>query len=214
MYIPSHFAEDRKEVLYGLIRAFPLGILVLGGSSGPEANHIPFVLQESGDGSVALLGHIARANRIWEGPSEGCQALAIFQGPSAYISPSWYPTKQDHGKVVPTWNYAAVHARGVLRFHQDASWIRHQMGILTQQMEAGRSKPWSVEDAPSDFIATLVSHVVGVELVVERLYGKWKVSQNQSVPNRAGVIEGLKGEGGTGAADMARWVAGWSPEQG
>jgi transcriptional regulator len=210
MYVPGHFSEDRKEVLHELIRAYPLGALVCAGPTGLEANHIPFLLEESGNGSVSLSGHIARANRIWEELEAGGSALVIFQGPSAYISPGWYPSKLEHGKVVPTWNYVVVHAQGTLRFHHDAIWIRNQLERLTCQMEAGRPAPWAVSDAPAEYIEKMIAHVVGVELVVKNMTGKWKASQNQPDANRTGVIHGLENTGDTSASKLARWLAEFS----
>lgn len=211
MYVPSHFAEERKEVLHALIRAYPLGVLVASGAGGLEANHIPFVLQETACGSVTLSGHVARANCIWKCVEAVTPALAIFQGPAAYVRPGWYPSKQEHGRVVPTWNYVAVHARGVIRFHHDAFWIRNHLERITHQMEAGRSTPWAVDDAPTDYVEAMAARVVGVELVVEQLVGKWKLSQNQPESHRAGVVQGLEREGHSTAADLARLVREWSP---
>jgi len=153
---------------------------------------------------------VARANRIWENPTGTEGALVIFQGPAAYVSPGWYPSKHEHGKVVPTWNYVAVHARGAIRFHQDARWIRSQMERLTNQMEATQSVPWSIADAPLEYIEKMVANVVGVEVIVEHLSGKWKVSQNQPEANRAGVVQGLERVGNADAAAIASLVGEYS----
>lgn len=202
MYLPSHFAETRPEILHALIRAQPLAALVTHGAAGLEANHLPLCLDIGPAGEAALLGHVARANPVWQ--IDGAEALAIFQGPQAYVSPSWYPGKREHGKVVPTWNYVTVHALGRLRIHDDPAWIRRLLDRLTAQMESPRAQPWAVSDAPADYIEKMVSMVVGVELRVERLVGKWKVSQNQPAANRAGVVAGLEATGEAGA--MARAV--------
>lgn len=206
MYVPSHFSETRPEVLHDLIRACPLATLVTVGAEGLEANHIPLQLAVSASGLATLSGHMARANPAWNEAGEIHDALAIFQGPASYISPSWYPTKQEHGKVVPTWNYVAVHAHGTLKFHTDPAWIRAQLECLTNHMESMQPRPWAVSDAPSDFIGKLMEHIVGIELAVERLAGKWKVSQNQTAANQAGVIHGLDSTGEAAGLDMAKIV--------
>lgn len=203
MYLPCHFAESRPEALHALIRQFPLASLVTAGADGLDANPVPLHLEVGADGAVALLGHVARANPLWQ--LDGSAALAIFHGPQAYVSPSWYPSKREHGKVVPTWNYVTVHAHGVLRVHQDAAWIRGLLERLTLQMESPRAAPWAMSDAPADYLETMMAHVVGIELRVERLVGKWKTSQNQPAANRAGVADGLSADGQT---SMARLVAG------
>ena len=201
MYLPSHFAETRPEVLHALVRAQPLAVLVTHGAAGLEANHLPLLLDIGPSGEAALLGHVARANPVWR--VEGVEALAIFQGPQAYVSPSWYPSKREHGKVVPTWNYVTVHAHGRLRVHDDPAWIRNLLDRLTTQMEAPRAEPWAVSDAPADYIEKTIAMVVGVELRVDRLEGKWKLSQNQPAANRAGVIKGLLANGEPEAAALA-----------
>jgi transcriptional regulator len=206
MYVPSHFSETQPEAMHDLIHAYPLATLVTMGVNGLEANHIPLGLEVSASGLATLSGHMARANPAWNEAGEIHGALAIFQGPASYISPNWYPTKQEHGKVVPTWNYVAVHAHGTLKFHTDPAWIRAQLERLTHQMESAQPHPWAVSDAPPDFTAKLIEHVVGIELVVERLVGKWKVSQNQPAMNQAGVIQGLESTGGMADLAMARIV--------
>jgi transcriptional regulator len=206
MYRPPAFREDRPEVLHGLIRQYPLGALITQGAEGLDANHIPWWLEVADSGEVRLLGHIARANPLGKSPPTRPEVLVIFQGPGQYISPGWYPTKQQHGKVVPTWNYVAVHAHGQLVFHDDPAWIRGQMERLTGQMEATQPQPWSLADAPPDYLEALLTTVVGVEIVVDRLEGKWKLSQNQPEVNRAGVVAGLTGLADPAAAMMARLV--------
>jgi transcriptional regulator len=207
MYVPAHFSEPSDEVMHALIRACPLGVLVVAGAGGLEANHIPFFLRVADGGQATLLGHVARANPVWRTAGAASAALVVFQGPAGYVSPSWYPSKRENGRVVPTWNYAAVHAQGTVTFHDDPRWTRRQMEWLTHQMEAGREHPWAIADAPAEYIDKLVANVVGVEVFVERLTGKWKVSQNQSDANRAGVVNGLKEAGGSAAAELARLVA-------
>lgn len=206
MYIPNHFAEPRVDVLHQLIRSRPLATLVTLSSSGLNANHIPLHLSEQPAPFGALSGHVARANPIWNDIANNVEVLAIFHGPDAYISPSWYPTKAATGKVVPTWNYAVAHAYGTLRVIDDASWLRTHLEMLTAQNEAMFAEPWRIDDAPSDFTENLIGAIVGIQIAITRLSGKWKVSQNQSAENRAGVVNGLHARGGMDAAEMAALV--------
>ena len=191
MYVPSHFAESRIDVLHDLIRTHPFGALVVLVSDGLEANHIPFEIDPEPSPFGTLRGHVARANPVWRDFSSQVDALVMFQGAHAYISPAWYATKKEHGKVVPTWNYAVVHAHGPLRVIDDRKWLREFVGKLTDRHEAPRSDPWKVTDAPADFIDTMVAAIVGIEIPIAKLAGKWKVSQNRPAQDRAGVIEGL-----------------------
>jgi transcriptional regulator len=194
MYIPRHFEETRVEVLHELMRMHPLAALVVLTSNGLNANHIPFEIDPAPAPFGTLRGHIARANPLWLDHSREVEGVAIFQGPEAYISPSWYPAKAETGKVVPTWNYAVVHAYGVLRIVEDREWLRELVGRLTDRHEAERSDPWKVADAPSDFIDGLLGSIIGIEIPMTRLIGKWKVSQNRSARDRSGVVEGLEYE--------------------
>ncbi len=211
MYIPSHFAEDRTEVLHALMRRHPLATLVTLGSAGIVANHIPLELHQEAGGRALLRGHVARANPVWRDLVDGVDALAIFQGPDSYISPSWYATKREHGKVVPTWNYCTVHAYGAIAFRHDAQWMHDLVSELTQRHEATMAQPWAVTDAPADYVQTMLANIVGLELVVSRLQGKWKVSQNHPPGNRAGVVEGLRLRGDEAALAMAALVQGQEP---
>ena len=206
MYTPPAFREDRPEVLHAWIRAHPLGTLVTHGAAGLDAQPVPWWLEGGEAEGVRLLGHVARANPLWKTPPAQAAVLVIFAGPGQYISPGWYPTKQEHGRVVPTWNYVAVHAHGRLVFHDDPAWIRGQMERLTGQMEAAQPQPWSIDEAPPEYIEALLATVVGVEIVVDRLEGKWKLSQNQPEVNRAGVVAGLTGLADPAAGVMARLV--------
>ena len=211
MYIPKHFEEPRTEVMYELMRARPLATLVTLSSGGLNANHIPLYLSEQlgTDASAPygiLRGHVARANPLWSDCVNDVEVLAIFHGPDSYITPSWYATKQETGKVVPTWNYAVVHAYGALRVIDDAAWIRTQLEALTAHNEAGFSQPWSVADAPADFIEKLIANIVGIEIVITKLSGKWKVSQNQPAQNQASVITGLSSSGLRNTGAMATLV--------
>ncbi len=206
MYCPAHFAESRPEVLHALMRAYPLATLVTMGniSNGPDANHIPLSLETAADGSAVLRGHIARTNPLRKVTADGAPALAIFHGPDAYITPSWYPSKREHGKAVPTWNYATVHARGPLRFIDDADWLRAHVDILTQQQESTFAEPWAVSDAPVDYIEKMLTAIVGIELTITSLEGKWKASQNQPEGNRDGVAAGLRERGRADAAALIK----------
>ena len=193
MYQPPAFVEDRPEVLHGLIRSHPLGLLVTAGAGGLIANPIPFQLVVEPAG-VILRAHLSRANPQLA-DIDGADGLVVFQGPQAYVSPAWYATKQETGKVVPTWNYMIVQARGRARRIEDPTWLRAQIDALTQAQEAGTTEPWAVEDAPSDFIASQIKGIVGVEIPVERIDGKWKLSQNRNLADRSGVVAGLKAAG-------------------
>jgi transcriptional regulator len=203
MYLPPHFEETRTEALHQLMRARPLATLVTPAGAGVEANHIPLLVCAGGEFGL-LRGHVARANPLWR-DADGAAALAIFHGPQAYVTPSWYPTKREHGQAVPTWNYAVAHARGRLRVIDDPVWVRAQVEALTAQQESAFAAPWAVADAPADYIDRMLGAVVGIEIAIESLQGKWKVSQNQPAPNRAGVAAGLRGDGGDLA--MAELVA-------
>lgn len=206
MYIPKHFDEPRTEVLHELMRARPLATLVTHGPDGLDANHIPLHLSPEPAPLGALRGHIARANPLHTLCDDGHQALAIFHGPDAYITPSWYPTKAETGKAVPTWNYAVVHAYGTLRVIDDSAWLRAHLETLTDQQEAAFPDPWHVADAPSEYTERLIEAIVGIELEITRLSGKWKASQNQPAQNRAGVVQGLRACGEAEALAMAELV--------
>jgi transcriptional regulator len=199
MYRPAHFREDRLDILHGLIRAHPFAQLVTAGTHGIEANPLPMLIDPAASANGTLRGHLARGNGQVAALREGAEALVIFQGPQAYISPAWYPGKNapgpGHGKVVPTWNYVAVHAWGKPSVIDDAAWLRRLVGDLTDRHEHGRQNPWSVGDAPEDFIAAQLKAIVGIEIPIDRIEGKWKVSQNRSEPDRRGVVEGLRAEG-------------------
>ena len=207
MYQPAHFIESRPEVLHALIRQHPLGLLITHGPGGLEANTIPFLLEASEDGTCGqLVGHVARANPLWKTSPEHAEVLVVFQGPQAYISPGWYATKAETGKVVPTWNYVMVQARGRLRAVDNPAAARAIVTRLTQTHEAKQARPWSVEDAPTDYVDAMLKAIVCIEIAVDKLEGKWKVSQNHPVANRAGVAAGLHAAGGDEAAAMARLV--------
>lgn len=211
MYQPSQFVEERPEVLRSLVRAHPLGSLVTLGPDGLRADHIPFLIEDDADGRTVLRAHVARANPLWRDLGAGAPALVIFQGPSRYITPSWYATKRETGKVVPTYNYMVVHAHGTLRAIDDPAWLRALVERLTDHFESESSAPWRVSDAPDDFVAQQLRAVVGIELPVTRLEGKWKVSQNRPAADRAGVVEGLRETGDPSAEIMATAVETHAP---
>ena len=192
MYIPKHNEETRIDVLDGLMRSQPLASLVTMASTGLFATHLPMILHRDSDEHAILRGHLSRANRQWRDFSPDIQALAIFAGPQHYITPSWYLEKAETGKVVPTWNYAVVHAYGTLRVLEDPVWLLTHLNTLTDIHEAAKPAPWSVNDAPPEFIASLIKGIVGIELPIERLEGKWKVSQNQTEGTRSSVSDGLE----------------------
>lgn len=203
MYCPTLFREERLEVLHAFIRSHPLGLLISQGSTGLLANLLPFVLK-SGDGERGVLqAHMARANPQWrELDMQG--VLVVFRGPDAYVSPSLYATKQQTGKVVPTWNYAMVQARGTARVRDQVEWLTPQLHALTAAREAGRPRPWAVTDAPPDYIEAQKQAIVGLEIAIAALDGKWKVSQNQPEANRRSVVAGLGADEAT--REMAELV--------
>lgn len=205
MYHVNSFKQDDPQKLKALIKDFPLGTLVTNTDRGLEANHLPFVLVEDGQ-SWVLLGHIAKANDLWQVLAEPADALIVFQGPSHYISPGYYPSKKETGKVVPTWNYAVVHVRGIMSFIKGESAKQEIVERLTAMMEAGRAEPWKVSDAPEDYTQRMLSAIVGIKIDVCAMEGKWKLSQNQSLANTEGVITGLESETNQDAQSMAQWV--------
>ena len=200
MYLPAHFSEERPDVLRACVRDHPLGLLVTQNvAGGIDANSIPFLLDAEGEGPGVLRGHVARANPVWRTARDDVDALVVFQGPQGYVSPAWYPSKAEHGKVVPTWNYVVVQARGRLRAIEDRDWLRRFVGRLTDRHEGARTAPWAVSDAPADYVETMLGAIVGIELPLAALVGKWKVTQNRSAADRAGVADGIVREGGDAA---------------
>jgi transcriptional regulator len=194
MYRPDLFRVDDLPRLHALMRARPFAALISAGADGLFATHLPTVLKDDGPfGTIEC--HVARANPHWK--TLGDEVLMIFQGPEGYVTPNWYPSKAEHGKVVPTWNYAVVHAYGRPEAIEDTAWLRRHVGELTAQQEAGVAKPWAVSDAPESFVAGMARAIVGIRLPIARLEGKWKMSQNRELADREGVVEGLgrRGEG-------------------
>ncbi len=209
MYQPPAFREDRIEVQHALIRAHPLGLLVTAGPAGLMANLIPFLIYAEASGHGTLRAHFARGNPQGHELAAVAECLIVFQGPQDYVTPSWYATKRETGKVVPTWNYVTVHAWGTPRVIEDTAWLRRQLDDLTLLQEGARPAPWKVDDAPADFVAAQVKGIIGLEIPIDRIEGKWKVSQNRPEADRAGVVAGLRAQGGQaqGFGAMARLVA-------
>jgi transcriptional regulator len=204
MYLPPHFAQTDAAELHALMRDRPLATLVVAGDGGPTADLVPLEFAADEGPHGVLRGHVARANPLWR--CAGAEVLAIFHGPQAYVSPGWYPSKREHGKVVPTWNYTMVQARGVLRAIEDAPWLRALVGRLTDHHEAPLPRPWAVTDAPGDYVQQMLRAIVGIEIALHAIAGKWKVSQNRSAADRQGVAEGLAGSPHAGARMIAALV--------
>jgi len=199
MYTPPAFRQDDPALLVDFMQSYPFATLVVAGAAGLEATHAPLLVDVAADGSMVLTGHLARPNPL---AMDGVTALAIFHGPHGYISPGWYPSKADAGKAVPTWNYAAIHAEGVLERFDDPAELRSIVARLSDCFEAGRPDPWSVDDAPADYIDAMLRAIIGFRLRVTKLTGKWKLSQNRSADDRAGVIDGLRRDGVLALAAM------------
>jgi transcriptional regulator len=206
MYTPEHFDESRPEVLHALMREHPFGLLVTQSSSGLAANGIPFLFDAQRGPLGTLRAHVARANPVWREARTDVESLVVFQGPQAYVSPSWYATKARTGMVVPTWNYMMVQARGRLQVRDDPQWLLQLVSELTERHESGRDAPWKVADAPETYIQGLLKAIVGLEIELASLDGKWKVSQNRPAADREGVVSGLVQQGTDMALAMAAQV--------
>ncbi|HEX7081625.1 MAG TPA: FMN-binding negative transcriptional regulator [Gammaproteobacteria bacterium] len=206
MYIPKPHEETDQAVLYDLIRAHPLGTWAAPGDCELIVNHIPFLVDPSRGTFGTLMGHVARANPVWRAFSRTLPSVVVFHGPDTYISPSWYPSKQAHGRVVPTWNYVVVHAHGIPRVVDDSAWLLEHLNRLTDTHETGRSPAWKVADAPPDFVERMIERLVGIEIPLAKLEGKWKVSQNRPHADKLGVVAGLRAESSPVSAEMAAWV--------
>jgi len=201
MYLPAHYQEARKEEMHRLIVEHPLGALVVHGPQGLDANHVPFELDASAGEHGRLVAHVARANPVWKEIPDGAEVLVIFQGQSAYISPNWYPSKHEAHRQVPTWNYRVVHAHGRLRIRDDEKFVRGLVARLTRAHEAeaarmqGAARPWKMGDSAPEFIDQMVSMIVGIEVELTRLVGKWKLSQNKDARDRTNAAEELRRRG-------------------
>jgi transcriptional regulator len=206
MYIPAFYEESDVAVLHQLIRAHPLGGWVTHGGDGLIANHIPFLLDTSRGEFGTLIGHVARPNTVWKQLSRDVPSIVMFQGAAHYISPSWYPSKAETGKAVPTWNYAVVHAHGIPAVFQDRDRLFAHVTALTATHESSLEKPWQVSDAPAEFIEAMLKGIVGVEIQIATLTGKWKVSQNRPDVDRHGVVEALRHSGDESSRAMADLV--------
>ncbi|HEY1589748.1 MAG TPA: FMN-binding negative transcriptional regulator, partial [Rhodanobacter sp.] len=201
MYTPSYFKESRIEALHGLIHDFPFASVVTHSNAGLVANHLPFELV----GGNLLHGHVACGNELRQ--ADGAEVLLIFRGPDGYISPNWYPSKHETGREVPTWNYAVVHVHGRLRVVEDTIWLRKLLETLTDRHESALPAPWKVSDAPEDHIEKSLHGIVGLEITIERIEGKFKLSQNHPEANRLGVIHGLRQRDDDGDAELANLMA-------
>jgi transcriptional regulator len=206
MYVPQLHAENDLTVLHALMRSHPLGTWATQAEGEIIVNHVPFLVDPARGPYGTLMCHVARANNLWQLFSKTTPSVIVFQGPNTYISPSWYPSKQAHGKVVPTWNYAVVHAHGMPVVFQDPAWLRDHVTRLTDSQEGAQVLPWKVSDAPSDFIAQMTKQIVGIEIPISRLTGKWKINQNRSTADRLGVVAGLRAKGDPKSAEMASLV--------
>ncbi len=203
MYLPPHFQENCPHALEALIQAYPFASLLSSTADGFCVDHLPLLWHRNEDGTAVLRGHIAKANPLAQVQGNTLKALAIFHGPQAYVSPNWYPGKQEHGMVVPTWNYMVVHAHGRLRLVNDKAWLRELLKQLTDKHEQALEKPWQLDDAPADYLDKMLNAVLGIEIHIEQLQGKFKLSQNQPAANRQGVIAGLETLNRAAARDLA-----------
>jgi len=192
MYLPAHFEENRRDVLDALIAAQPLGALVTHGPHGLDANHLPFEHDPARGPLGTLRAHVARANPLWREAADAPDALVIFQGPAAYVSPNWYPGKHETHRQVPTWNYIVVHAHGRIVVRDDEAFVRGLVARLTRKMEAGEPVPWKMGDAPPDYLAQMLAAIVGLEIEVTKLTGKWKLSQNKPAADILGAADALR----------------------
>ena len=203
MYIPAHFEENRPEMLHGLMAEHPFGALVTLGPNGLDANHLPFEFDPASGPHGTLRAHVARANPVWREAADQPDALVIFQGPTAYVSPTWYPSKHETHRQVPTWNYMVVHAHGRITVRDDESFVRGFVARLTRKMEAGEPQPWKMGDAPADYLSQMLGAIVGIEIEVTQLVGKWKLSQNKVAADRRGAADILRERGGDEQVEIA-----------
>jgi transcriptional regulator len=201
MYVPAHFEETRTDVLHDLICQNPFGILVTNGADGLDANHFPFWLDKDAGSFGVLYGHVARANPVWQSVSDGDDVLAVFRAADAYISPNWYPSKHEFHKQVPTWNYMVAHAHGHIVIRDDERAVRAIIAHLTKTHEATQPVPWKISDSPKELIDGMVKAIVGFEIQITRLIGKFKLSQNKEARDIQGAAQALKAQGHEGIAD-------------
>ena len=206
MFQPAIFQEDRLDVMHDLMRTHPFATLISSATGELTADHIPMILHDDGGEHGILRGHVSVGNPLFTKTDGTLDVLAVFQGPQTYITPSWYASKKEHGKVVPTWNYAVVHARGTLTFNRDENWLLRHLHDLTKQHEGHRPNPWAVSDAPDEFLKGQLRGLVGFEIQVSDIDGKWKVSQNKNEADKTGVASGLLDENTVDASAISRFV--------
>jgi transcriptional regulator len=204
MYLPAHFALTDRDALHGLIRDHPLGTLVRTGAAGLDADHLPFELDPSRGEHGVLTAHVARANPLWRELATGTEVLVLFRAAAGYVSPSWYPSKHETHRQVPTWNYQVVHAHGTLVVRDDERFVRGVVARLTRTHEAAEPTPWKMGDAPADYLDAMLKSIVGIEVEVRRLEGKAKLSQNKDERDRLGAVDALEARGRTALADAMR----------
>ncbi len=207
MYLPQQFTEARVEELHRIVRDHPLGMLVRHTAAGLEAEHLPFLLDADPGGSGTLLAHVARANPVWRETTDGDRVLVVFRGVHGYISPNWYPGKHETHRRVPTWNYEVVHAHGTIHVHDDEQFVRGVVARLTRRHEADQPQPWKMGEAPADYLAAQLGHIVGIEIRLTRLDGKRKLNQHHEARDREGAIQGLESRGNHGLAQAMRSAA-------
>lgn len=206
MYVSKHHQLTDREAIWSLVEAHPLGAWVCCSAGGPLANHVPFFLDRTRGPHGTLIGHVARANPVWRELNPATRSVVMFQGAQAYITPGWYPGKADHGKVVPTWNYAVAHAHGIARVVEDRDWLLAMLKRLTDAQEAKQALPWRVDDAPADYIDKMLRAIVGIEIPIDRLEGKLKLSQDEALQDRIGTVTGLRAMPGEETRVMAGLV--------
>lgn len=204
MYLPAHFAEPRLEELHRIVRDNAFGMLVTNTASGLEAHHLPVYLDVDQGAQGALVAHVARANPVWREVRDGDPVLVVFRGAQGYVSPNWYPGKHETHRRVPTWNYEVVHAHGTFHVHDDERFVRGVVARLTRQHEADQPQPWNMGDAPADYLAEQLRHIVGIEIRITRLEGKRKLSQHHEPRDREGAIRGLEASGNPRLAQAMR----------
>lgn len=203
VYLPPFNDQPDRELIHACIAEQPLGLLITTGTEGLAADQIPFLLSIEADGGEKLIGHVARNNDLWKVGQHQGESLVVFQSSDAYVSPNWYPSKAETHRTVPTWNYVTVHVYGELEIHDDEKWVRGAVGRLTKKMESLQPQPWKMADAPADFIKVMLGNIVGIELHVSHMVGKWKLGQNRTLTDRMGVIEGLRSTNLPSASDVA-----------
>lgn len=208
MYVSKHHAFHDREAVFTLIESHPLGAWVCHARDGLQANHVPFFLDRTRGAHGTLMGHVARANPVWQQLAADTPSVVMFQGAQSYITPSWYPGRAEHGKVVPTWNYVVAHAHGTARVVEDPGWLLDMLNLLTDAQESRQAMPWRVGEAPADFIGKLMRAIVGIEIPIDRLEGKLKASQDEDGQDRRGTVQGLQASAGEQSRDMAAWVLG------